>query len=81
LKPIQVKAQFEPTNARASAFVLCVRCVLPPERGRLGSSVVFVDGGNSFNPYMASEVTGSYGFDCMHTVRVLARAKRSTCWC
>jgi hypothetical protein len=38
------------------AFALCVRCILPPEKGGLGSSVIFVDGGNSFNPYLISDL-------------------------
>ncbi|MGC8896573.1 MAG: hypothetical protein ACP5LB_07430 [Candidatus Bathyarchaeia archaeon] len=43
-------------RASFMAFALCVRCILPPERGGLGSSVVFVDGGNSFNPYLVGEI-------------------------
>lgn len=31
--------------------------------GGLGSSVVFVDGGNSFNPYFIGETARGYGFD------------------
>jgi len=31
---------------------LCVRCVLPRDVGGLGSYAVFVDGGNSFSPYL-----------------------------
>jgi hypothetical protein len=38
------------------AFVLCIRCILPSEKGGLGSSVVFVDGGNSFNPYLVGDL-------------------------
>jgi len=45
------------------SFVLCVRCQLSPERGGLGSSVVFVDGGNSFSPYLVADVARSYGLD------------------
>ncbi len=44
-------------------FVLCVRCVLPLKKGGLGGSVVFVDGGNSFNPYVVADVGRSYGLD------------------
>jgi hypothetical protein len=44
-------------------FVLSVRCALPPVKGGLGSSVVFVDGGNSFSPYSVSEIGRSYGLD------------------
>ncbi|MGC8998748.1 MAG: hypothetical protein ACP5JW_05045 [Candidatus Bathyarchaeia archaeon] len=43
-------------EASTIGFVLCVRGVMPTEKGGLGSHVVFVDGGNSFNPYLAAEV-------------------------
>jgi len=45
------------------SFVLSVRCQLPPNKGGLGSSVIFVDGGNSFNPYSVSEIAQSHGLD------------------
>ena len=44
-------------------FVLCVRCILPMDLHGLGSDVVFVDGGNSFSPYLVSEVARGYGLD------------------
>jgi hypothetical protein len=45
------------------AFALCVRCVLPSERGGYDSSVVFVDGGNSFNPYLLGDLARIYDLD------------------
>jgi len=45
------------------SFVLCVRCELPPDKGGLGSSVVFADGGNSFNPYLVAEIARGFGSD------------------
>jgi len=45
------------------SFVLCVRCELSFDKGGLGSSVVFVDGGNSFSPYLVADVARSYGLD------------------
>lgn len=45
------------------SFVLSVRFQLPPNKGGLGSAVVFVDGGNSFNPYSVSEIAQSYALD------------------
>jgi len=44
-------------------FVLCVHCELPFDKGGLDSPVVFVDGGNSFNPYLVAEIGRSYGMD------------------
>ena len=45
------------------SLLLCVRCQVPPERGGLGSPAVFIDGGNSFNPYEVSDVARRHGLD------------------
>jgi RecA/RadA recombinase len=50
-------------DALLMSFVLCVRCVLPRDMGGLGSRAVFVDGGNSFSPYLIGDVARGYGFD------------------
>ncbi|MBS7614944.1 hypothetical protein KEJ18_04355 [Candidatus Bathyarchaeota archaeon] len=44
-------------------FLLCVRSQLAPENGGLASPVVFVDGGNSFDPYTVAEIARGYGLD------------------
>ena len=50
-------------DASLVSFVLCVRGMLPPEKGGLGSSVVFVDGGNSFNPYLVADIARGLGLN------------------
>lgn len=50
-------------EARLLGFVLCVRCVSPRELGGLDSDVVFIDGGNSFNPYIIAEIARRFGMD------------------
>jgi RecA/RadA recombinase len=50
-------------SASSILFLLCVRAQLPPEKGGLGSSVVFVDGGNSFSPYIVAELARNHGLD------------------
>lgn len=50
-------------NVSPISFTFCVRCKLPPNNGGLSSSVVFVDGGNSFNPYLIANIARSYGLD------------------
>jgi hypothetical protein len=42
-------------------FRLCVRCQLPKEEGGLASSAIFVDGGNTFNPYAISALAREFG--------------------
>ena len=44
-------------------FRLCVNCQLSKEKGGFDSSVIFVDGGNTFNPYLISTVAREFGLD------------------
>lgn len=50
-------------NVSFISFLLCVRSQISPEKGGLNSSVIFVDGGNSFSPYLVAELARSYGLD------------------
>jgi RecA/RadA recombinase len=50
-------------HASFMSFALCARCMTPPDKGGLGSSVVFVDGGNSFSPYLLAKIARSHGLD------------------
>lgn len=45
------------------AFLLSVRSQLPASKGGLNSSVVFVDGGNIFNPYVVAGIARGYGLN------------------
>jgi hypothetical protein len=49
-------------------FRLCVRCQLPENKGGLDSSAIYVDGGNSFNPYEISAIAREYGSDPKSTL-------------
>jgi RecA/RadA recombinase len=55
-------------SASFISFLLCVRAQLPHEKGGLGSSAVFVDGGNSFSPYIVAELARSYSLDSRATL-------------
>ncbi len=44
-------------------FRLCVNCQRSKEKGGFDSSVIFVDGGNTFNPYLVSAVAREFGLD------------------
>ncbi|MEM3551345.1 MAG: hypothetical protein QXN87_09155 [Candidatus Bathyarchaeia archaeon] len=50
-------------EASTWTFLLCVRSIMPPASRGLGSPVVFVDGGNSFNPYLVADFARRYGFE------------------
>jgi hypothetical protein len=49
--------------------LLCVRSLLPSVEGGLGSSVVFIDGGNRFDPYLISENARLLGQEPEETLR------------
>ncbi len=49
--------------ASQMAFVLSVRAQLSLGHGGLGSSIIFVDGGNMFDPYAIAEIARGYGLD------------------
>jgi hypothetical protein len=45
------------------SFLLSVRCQLPFKRGGLKSRVVYIDGGNTFDPYAVSAIAQEYGLE------------------
>jgi hypothetical protein len=49
--------------ASKMAFVLSVRAQLSLGHGGLGSSIIFVDGGNMFDPYAIAGIARGYGLD------------------
>lgn len=47
----------------AVSELLCVRAQLEPNKGGLGSRAVFIDGGNTFDPYLIAEYAGRFSLD------------------
>jgi len=45
------------------SFLLSVRCQLSLKRGGLNSRVVYIDGGNTFDPYAVSAIAQEYGLE------------------
>ena len=45
------------------SFLLSVRCQLPFKKGGLNSRVVYIDGGNNFDPYAVSAIAQEYGLE------------------
>jgi hypothetical protein len=45
------------------SFLLSVRCQLPLRKGGLNSRVVYIDGGNTFDPYAVSAIAREYGLE------------------
>jgi len=48
---------------RTLLFLLSVRCQLPLRKGGLNSRVVYIDGGNTFDPYGVSSIAREYGLE------------------
>lgn len=44
-------------------FLLSVRCQLPLKKGGLNSRAVYIDGGNTFNPYTVSAIAQEYSLE------------------
>jgi len=45
------------------SFLLSVRCQLPTNEGGLNSTTIYLDGGNTFDPYNISAMAQQYGLD------------------
>ncbi len=50
------------------SFLLSVRCQLPRKEGGLDSTAIYIDGGNTFNPYAISAVAQRYNLDPQSTL-------------
>jgi len=50
------------------SFLLSVRCQLPKEEGGLNSTAIYIDGGNTFNPYAISAVAQQHNVDPQFTL-------------
>ena len=68
LKPGNFTVLYGHPVCKTLIFRLCVRCQLPKEKGGLGSSTIYVDGGNSFNPYEISAIAREFGSDPKSTL-------------
>ena len=48
---------------RTLSFLLCVRCQLPLRKEGLNSRAIYIDGGNTFDPYAVSAIAREYGLE------------------
>jgi hypothetical protein len=56
------------SSVASLASLLCVRAQLPVQLGGLGSNVVFVDGGNTFQLYQVARLARLHGLDPKQTL-------------
>jgi hypothetical protein len=68
VKPGNFTVLYNNSICKNLVFRLCVRCQLPEEKGGLDSSAIYVDGGNSFNPYDISSIAREFGSDPKSTL-------------
>jgi len=61
---------------RTLLFLLSVRCQLPLKKDGLNSRVVYIDGGNTFDPYAISAIAQQYGLEpkCVLEKILISRA-------
>jgi len=61
---------------RTLLFLLSVRCQLPFKKDGLNSRVVYIDGGNTFDPYAISAIAQQYGLEpkCVLEKILISRA-------
>jgi len=62
------------------SFLLSVRCQLPKEEGGLNSTVIYVDGGNTFNPYAISAIAREYDLDPQSTLEQIFVSRAFTAY-
>jgi hypothetical protein len=55
-------------SVQSLAALLCVRAQLPPQLGGLGSTVVFIDGGNTFRLYQVARLARLHRLDPKKTL-------------
>lgn len=68
VKPGNFTVLYDHPICKNLIFRLCVRCQLPETVGGLDSSAIYVDGGNSFNPYEISNIARELSLDPKSTL-------------
>jgi hypothetical protein len=61
-------------------FLLSVRCQLSKAEGGLNSTAIYVDGGNTFNPYSISAMAQQYGLDPQSTLEKIFVSRAFTAY-
>ena len=62
-------------GASAVAELAAFRAQLPPERGGLDSTTIFIDGGNCSDPYLFASLARRYSFDTKRALRRVANCR------
>ena len=67
-------------SASSLSHLLAVRAQLPAKRGGLGSPVIWLDGGNTFNPYGIAELSRGLGLDLERVLKSIYLSRAFTCY-
>jgi hypothetical protein len=67
-------------SASSFSHLLSVRSQLPAEEGGLGSTVIWLDGGNTFNPYSITEFSKGLGLDPERVLKGIYLSRAFTCY-
>jgi hypothetical protein len=67
-------------SASRFSHLLSVRAQLPAEEGGLGSTVIWLDGGNNFNPYVIAEFSKGIGLHPEQALKGIYISRAFTCY-
>lgn len=70
---------YGPEQIRTIAHFLAVKTQIPENRGGLGSSTIFIDGGNVFDPYLISEISKKFGLVPERVLSAIYISRAFTC--
>lgn len=62
------------------SFLLSIRCQLPTNEGGLNSTTIYLDGGNTFDPYSISAIAQQYGLDPRATLEKIFFSRAFTAY-
>ena len=62
------------------SFLLSVRCQLSLRKGGLNSRVVYIDGGNTFDPYAVSAMAQEYGLEPISVLEKISISRAFTAY-
>jgi len=67
-------------SASSLSHLLAVRSQLPAKKGGLGSPVIWLDGGNTFNLYGITEFSRDHGLDPERVLKSIYLSRAFTCY-
>lgn len=67
-------------HTRYTVSEICVKAQLPQDDDGLGSSVIFIDGGNIFDPYLIADLSRQYNVSVGQILQGIKVSRAFTCY-